>query len=374
ELTRGVDTQYDKARLIGHFVQGIRYVAIEMDSTHGGTYRPHKAEMVFGKRYGDCKDKANLMRAMLKIAGIDSYLVLAHSGDRTFVSADWPSPYQFNHMIVAVRVCDGPQSATLSDSLLGPLLFFDPTDDATAFGDFPSYEQGSLVLVCAAERGQLLVVPMRTPDSNTIDRVVDARLKANGGVEAVVSTVATGQPARDERARLAAGGPERYKSETQRSLFPSTRSATVSKLETADVFEQNIFKARLEFSSAVYGEAMQHSMVVFDPSMLALDVPAFAGGYRAEPILLQPLARHTKVRIELPPGYSVDEIPQGLELETEFARFRVAYNHAAGELDVDEELRTEGVTLPASESIRVKRFFDEVRRADNQEAVLVRLH
>ena len=39
---------------------------------------------------------------------------------------------------------------------------------------------------------------------------------------------------------------------------------------------------------------------------------------------------------------------------------------------MDEELRTEAVTLPASDYSKVKKFFDNVYGASNQNAVLVK--
>ena len=80
QLTAGAKSDYEKLCAIGHYVQDIRYVAIEMNLQTGGGYIPHSADTVFTKQYGDCKDKANLMRCMLKAAGLQSYLVAIYSG------------------------------------------------------------------------------------------------------------------------------------------------------------------------------------------------------------------------------------------------------------------------------------------------------
>ena len=46
------------------------------------------------------------MRAMLKAVKIDSYLVSIFPGDPDYVREEWPSPQQFNHCIIAVKVSD----------------------------------------------------------------------------------------------------------------------------------------------------------------------------------------------------------------------------------------------------------------------------
>ena len=105
------------------------------------------------RNYGDCKDKATLMRALLKAVGIDSYLVTISADDRTFVRQERASPGQFNHAIIAVKVSDAVTLPTvIADSPLGRLLVFDPTDRITPVGSLPVEEQGSYALVIAQNR------------------------------------------------------------------------------------------------------------------------------------------------------------------------------------------------------------------------------
>jgi hypothetical protein len=98
ELTANAKTEFERIRAIGSYVQNIQYISIQIGV---GRWRPHSAAEVLAKSYGDCKDKANLMRALLKAVNIDSYPVLIFAGDPTYVRENWPSP-QFNHCIIAV--------------------------------------------------------------------------------------------------------------------------------------------------------------------------------------------------------------------------------------------------------------------------------
>ena len=180
ELTANAPTEYSKVQAIGRYVQAIKYVAIEMDESHGGGYKPHAAGAVFRNQYGDCKDKANLMRAMLKAAGMQSYLVAIFSGDRSYVREEWPSPHQFDHMILAVRVSDGTSTPTVMTSAAGRLLLFDPTSETTPMGDLPWSEQGSWALLCAGPQGALLKVPVTKPEANLVDTTVEGILSEIG--------------------------------------------------------------------------------------------------------------------------------------------------------------------------------------------------
>src|SRR5262249_4558424 len=142
-LTANAKTEFERIRAIASYVQNINYISIQTGLGRGGGYRPHPAIDVFAKSYGDCKDKANLMRAMLKALAIGGYPVIIYSGDPTYVHEEWPSPQQFNHCIIAVKISDETPAATIvKHPILGRLLIFDPTDPDTPLGELPEDEQG----------------------------------------------------------------------------------------------------------------------------------------------------------------------------------------------------------------------------------------
>ena len=140
QLTISAKTEYEKIQAIGQYVQNVQYISIQTGLGRGGGYRPHSSTEVFAKSYGDCKDKANLMRAMLKAVGITSFPVSIYSGDPDYVRPDWPSPQQFNPCIIAVKVSDETHASTIiQHARFGRLLIFDPTDSETPIGDLPFY-------------------------------------------------------------------------------------------------------------------------------------------------------------------------------------------------------------------------------------------
>ena len=82
--------------------RNIRYVGIEIGI---GGLQPHTADDVFRNRYGDCKDKATLLRAMLENVGIHSTWVLVDTR-RGFVDPKVPS-VDGNHAIAAIEIPAG---------------------------------------------------------------------------------------------------------------------------------------------------------------------------------------------------------------------------------------------------------------------------
>ena len=373
ELTAGLSSEYDKIRAIGHFVQRFRYVEIAMDLSNYGGVRPHPAAQVFAKQYGDCKDKANLMRALLKSAGIPSYLIAVYSGDRTFVKKEWASPSQFNHMILAAQVTEATKSPVAIDSPVGRLLLFDPTDEKTPLGDLPFHEQGSYALLCAGASGDLVRIPVVAAEANLLSQTINVALDAGGGITASLSFESTGQAARRERGLYEDGSPEQYKSAMERYLSGYAKGASVAKVDARDSFDQNRFSASLNFTSEHYAQLMQDRMLVFNPAMIEPAAARFpVVKERLEPIILNGKVYRKRVIVTLPPGFTVDEMPSPFTAEVPFARFTVAYRQESGQLVMDEELRTETVTLPATDYPKVKKFFDNVFGADSQNAVLIK--
>ncbi|MCC6327018.1 MAG: DUF3857 domain-containing protein, partial [Acidobacteria bacterium] len=75
DLTANAKTELEKIQAIGTYVQNLQYISIDIGVGHGNGYKPRPSDLVLSRGYGDCKDKANLMRALLKSLKIDAYPV-----------------------------------------------------------------------------------------------------------------------------------------------------------------------------------------------------------------------------------------------------------------------------------------------------------
>ena len=101
-LTRRAASGEEKVLALVDFVQrDIRYLGIELGS---GSHQPRLPEHVLDRRFGDCKDKARLLCALLREIRVAAAPVLVHSYRHGTISSDLPSPSSFNHVIVRVRL------------------------------------------------------------------------------------------------------------------------------------------------------------------------------------------------------------------------------------------------------------------------------
>lgn len=92
----------DYARNALQFVQNdIRYFGVEFGQN---SHLPSPPKEVFGKRFGDCKDKAVLLTAILKDNGISASPALVSTSLRRGIDRFIPSPAAFNHVIVYTKI------------------------------------------------------------------------------------------------------------------------------------------------------------------------------------------------------------------------------------------------------------------------------
>lgn len=157
ELTAGLSGRREKLEALLAFARKqVRYVAVEVGI---GGYRPHTPQEVLERRWGDCKDKSFLLIDLLREAGIEAWPVLVLSEGEDRVDREFPSPYQFNHLIVAVPA-EG-LGLTEADPVASGYLFVDPTQPIGALSWLHPSTQDQEALVIRGGRGELVRTPIR---------------------------------------------------------------------------------------------------------------------------------------------------------------------------------------------------------------------
>jgi hypothetical protein len=374
ELTANAKTELDRIRAIGNYVQHLKYISIDFNVGHGGGIRPHAASEVLAKSYGDCKDKANLMRAMLKSLGITAYPIAIYSGDRNYVREEWASPGQFNHCIIAVKVSDETQVATiLTHPKLGRLLIFDATDEDTFVGDLPDDEQGSFALIVAKEDGGLVRMPVIAPEANQMQRVTEMTILPNGFMRAKVAEKSMGQSAVEERRLFRHLSRPDYTRRIESWITRGAGGATLSKAEPIDDETSGRFQLDLEFTAPAYAQVMQERLMVFKPAAVSrLDSLFLTAATREQPVVLEPYALDETVRINMPDGFKLDEMPDQVKLDTPFGSYSTSCEVKDGQLLFKRKLTQRAATIPVAQYETVRSFFQKIRAAEQSPVVLAR--
>lgn len=374
ELAGNAKTELEIIQAIGTFVQNLQYISIDIGVGYGNGYKPRPSSTVLARGYGDCKDKANLMGAMLKALKIDAYPVVIYSGDPNFVREAWPSPKQFNHCIIAVRVSDATKSpAVITDPKLGRLLIFDATDPYTPVGDLPDYLQNSLAVIIAGENGGLLRMPLLPAEDNKLERTLALSLSPTGDLKGKIQEVATGQTSTLLRAEFRRESPSEYKKGLERWLTRASTAAQLIDYKTTDSFADAAFDLNVDFSAPAYGQLMQSRLMTFKPAFVGRrSGTAFSEPKRSAPIALNEATVIETATFDLPAGFAVDETPEPLDLKTEFGIYRTSYEVKGQQLVYKRHYQTNRTLIPAEKYAEVRAFYGKIRDAEQSPVVLIK--
>ncbi len=175
------------------FVQDdIRYLGIEMGR---GSHEPRQPSVVIAQRYGDCKDKALLLSALLRQLGVQAWPALVNTKLRQRLDEYLPSPFLFDHVIT--EVADGGKiywiDGTLSDQG-GTLATIDTPSDERAFIVRP--DSTKLTPIVIHTHGTVAVEEVISPAANAAPGANPAHLLA-------VTSTYSGRDADELRSKLA---------------------------------------------------------------------------------------------------------------------------------------------------------------------------
>ena len=320
ELVRGKTDLREKVVAIHDWVvERTRYVGLEF-GIHG--YKPYRVTQIVRRGFGDCKDKASLLYAMFREAGIDAHIILVRTR-RNGNIRDLPASLAvFDHAIAYVPELD---------------LYIDGTAEHSGITELPDMDQGVTVLHVWPEGSELRRTPVLPPDQNRRHRQIDVRLARDGSATVRGEEVVTGGIAPGYRSQYEAEGTRDERLERSlRQLFPGTslrsqRFGDLDDLESPVTYEWSAEVPQfaqqdgsaLRVSSTVLGD-LTRSMARTPTRTYTLDLGS-------------PSSYLEERTVQLPAGMSAAEVPAGGTAESPFGRVSVTVEHSARRV----QMRTE---------------------------------
>lgn len=360
---------------IALFVQhDIRYVEISLGI---GGWQPHAAPDVFSHRYGDCKDKVTLLQAMLRVIGVESYHVVINA-QRGVVTRDSPAHDGFNHEILSVKLPDEVNDPTLIAVIqhpkLGRVLFFDPTNAYTPFGELGGYLQANYGLLVAPGGGELVELPQQPSAMNSIQRVGKLTIDANGMLKGDVKEVQLGDQAWLERERLRTVTKEADRIKSIEDLlagslsnFQILRATVVNSEHTDRPFGFNYSFQSLNYAKNAGNLLLVRPRVLGSKSSSVLETKE----PRKFPYEFDGPVRDTdSFDIALPPGYEVDELPAPVDVDYSFGSYHSRTEASGNVLHYTRSMEIKELTVPLGKMDELKKFYRQIASDERNAAVL----
>jgi tetratricopeptide (TPR) repeat protein len=343
EAVKGIPESDEAARIRAVYdfvVSRTRYVGLEFGIN---SFKPYPVETILARRFGDCKDKASLMHAMLESLGIDSRLTLLRMKRLGGIEEAPASLAVFNHAILYV-----PRHH----------LFLDGTAEFHGSGELPGDDRGAEVLVVEPEGGsKFFRTPDATPADNFDETRISASLRPDGSAAVEVKASARGawtaelrrvfEPADERQARA--------QEQLARAAFPNVKVTAVSVSDPHDIekpFETQISATATGFAYPK-GDGLQFGPFGHRQSF----VEAYAQlSKRSLPQRL-PLAQRTVVEseVELPAGWTAT-MPEGARETGPQGSYEIAYTRKQGKIVARLTLTLNGGVLQPADYARFRAF------------------
>jgi len=306
-LTAGCNTPEERVTALVQAVRTLPYVALEMGNLSD---IPQSADAVLRRQFGDCKEKATLLKALLRAVGRESWYVLVRTSEHGALDRALYGPGEFNHVILAIPAEHGYH-------------FLDPTLADVPATLLPPGVEGAEGLMIRGP-GELVHLPVTTAAQNGTDIRVTASVLPDGSARGQATLTFTGMAAVVQRGALAPVPTERYREALEGVLAPrlgaevAITGVTVNDLHTPE----HPLLLTVTFTSQAY----------LQPAgpQLSGQLPAFMyqpNRFRnVEPRVYPYVQRmesslHEEVTITLPDGWQAPVLPAPLTYTGPFGRY-----------------------------------------------------
>jgi hypothetical protein len=370
ELTAGKTDFYDKTEAVAEFAQkGIRYFVVEKGI---GGYQPHAAADIFRNRYGDCKDKATLLSAMLSTIGLHSALVMVDS-ERGFVDPDAPS-LMGDHVIAAIEIPKGYESPKLKSVVTAKngkrYLIFDPTSEKTAFGQLEHGLQGGFGVLVEGADSQIVALPVLAPELNTIRRNASFQLQPDGSMKGSIVEKRFGDVSEYRRSMYSSANLKEQQEFLDHQLQRDFSNFSVSEVKVENVEALNKeLTTSYSLNASSYGKKMGPLLMV-RPRVMGSEGLSFNREPRKVPIdLSETMQEQDEYSIELPEGYALDELPDPVSVDMGFAAYTSSSKMDGNTLRYTRTYTVRELTLPAERYGEVQKLAGVIANDEQSSAV-----
>lgn len=371
QLVAGAPDFFTKLTNITEYIQkNVRYFVVERGI---GGFQSHYASDIFRNRYGDCKDKTTLLISMLQAVGIQADYVLVDDR-RGVVDPDAPSLYG-DHMITAIEVPADVKDPRLEAVVTGKsgkrYLIFDPTNERTPVGNLPSYLQGSYGNLAAGLDSQVIELPVLPPNANGTEEKGTFALSADGALTGTVDSLQSGPEGAEYRLILKYTDDKERREFWEKLIGQDLPGVVLDSFQ----FQQPPSLAKpleLQYSVSVPNYAHQAgSLLLVRPRVVDdLAIP-FDDKPRSVPIDLTATGDwRDSFDITLPPGYVVDETPDPVNVDTDFASYHSSTTAKGNVLHYERDYVVRQVEIPPDKAAEFRKLESAILFDEKGAAVL----
>ncbi len=358
-LIENAESEEEKIKNIYYFVQDkINYIAFE-DGLNG--FIPRNAYDVYSKKYGDCKDMANILHQLFSYVGIDSYLTWIGTRKKPYSYDEVPTPVVDNHMITTVIT-------KAKDT-----LFLDATAKYLPYGYASPFIQGKEALIgISPSTYEIKKVPAISVQKNRLDIKSEFTLVNN-------TLVGTHNASILGHEKL--GIMHRIENKDIEDLDFLHRNLNLGLKQTS--FENIVYKnlerkkdtLKISFNSETsnYSRKIGEKIYVkphFDTFYMDKFVRDEAKAFDKE--IDYKSTKTFRTLLKIPEDYEVDFIPENANFEDDKFHFKITFKQVDNQIIIAKQLIIDTLKIEAKRIDIWNNFIRSLSKANKQTIVLRR--
>ncbi len=355
-----VGTEMDplkKARIVYEYVQGkTRYISIQLGI---GGWKPMKAADVDRLGYGDCKALTNYTRALLAVAGVESYYAVVY-GDQAKrdLQPDFVS-MQGNHVILAI-----PHK--------GALHWLECTNQTMPFGFLGDFTDDRLALPIKSSGAGLVRTTSYDFQDNLQLLKGSYAINPEGTVTGTVLITSKGIQY-DNKMSLS-GKSTAELIEFYRKYFATAPNLKVQDVKLTNEREIPAMHENLSLKSERYG-SLTGDRVIFPVNFFNVyqNVPKRYRS-RSQPLqILRGFSDADEVEFEIPQGFTAEAVPGKQSIDGKFGQYQLEVVALGDQkFKLIRKLTVRQGIYTAADYDEYRKFSEQVAKADASKMVIVK--
>lgn len=352
-IVTGAEEDLEKMTRITHYVKNNFHY-----NDKKRVYTENNLKKVFDAKEGNSADLNLLLVMMLREAGLQAYPVILSTRDHGRINPVVPMEKDFNYVVAYVKYGD-------------QTILLDGTDPALPFNMLPFY--------CLNQQGRLISeefttwVPLLQGEMIKEAAQADLSLSADGVFTGQLSLKHSGYGASMNRMSYIEDGEKEYLEETYGDKGWQIKEYTIENPETPSSDLSESIKLSIPQQVTVAGDLMYFQPLLLNvkkENPFKLDVRNFPVDFGC------PRENMGMIKIKLPEGYEVEELPEQLamSLPDQSGIFRYSVTQIGNELMVMNSLKISKPLYLPEEYLALKKFYELVVSKHAEQVVLKKVN
>jgi hypothetical protein len=355
ELIKDAKTDYEKIdRIYKYSQKKNRYISVQVGI---GGYQPFPAEMVDRLSYGDCKALSNYIKALLKVAGIESNYTLVRAGARKRpIDPQFPCN-NFNHAFLCVP-------------LQNDTVWLECTSSNSPCGYIGDFTDDRNVLLIQENGGKLVKTPAYSAEENRQTTTGTIKLPGDNSISVDAELVYTGATYGDESYLLHRDEKDRRKKIINGINIPNFKLSSY-KLEDNASLKPSLTK-KLQLEATNYSSTMgKRTLLKLNVFNIFNSVPQYARN-RKNPVYIQRnYSECDTIHFSIPAELKVEALPKEATIDTKYGKYHSHAEKQENGIVYYRYFEINKGTYPKEEFNDFREFLENVSIADKAKTVLI---